>query len=72
MNSTKQKEIKQLKSIIESEDEKVWNAHKHNSADKLVQIEPTIETKDYLWERFKKTGEINDIILGKVISTHAK
>ena len=67
MNSTKQKEIKQLKSIIESEDEKVWNAHKHNSADKLVQIEPTIETKDYLWERFKKTGDYYYAVTSKLL-----
>ena len=49
--------IKELKEIIESEDRRVWSVHKHGCADRLVKSEPTIETKEYLWERFKVTGD---------------
>ena len=49
--------IKELKEVIESEDRKVWSVHKHSCADRLVNLEPTVETKEYLWERFKKTGD---------------
>ena len=49
--------IKELKDVIESEDRKVWSVHKHSCADNLVKLEPTIETKEYLWERFKVTGD---------------
>ena len=54
MNSTS---IKELKEIIESEDTKIWSVHKHSCADRLVKLEPTAETKEYLWEIFKKTGD---------------
>jgi len=49
--------IKELKEMIESEDRSVWTVHKHSCADNLVDLEPTIETKDYLWERFKASGD---------------
>jgi len=68
MNLTeKEKQIKHLKTIIESEDKTVWNAHKHNSADKLVEIEPTIETRDYLWKRFNKTGDYYYAVASKLL-----
>lgn len=62
MNST---DIKELKKTIESEDIRVWNPHKHSCADKLVEIEPTIDTKEYLWERFKLTGDYYYATLSK-------
>ena len=62
MNLTNTKELKE---IIESEDTKIWSVHKHSCADKLVEIEPTIETNEYLWERFKLTGDYYYATLSK-------